>query len=104
MKSRKGCANSKPFEINIAGIGAFPNKCRARVIWLSAGNGVEEFKRLMKNIDMELSKIGFVREKDYVPRLTLARMRSGKSNAELIKPLERIEAREVNAKQSRPRL
>ncbi|TRZ54750.1 RNA 2',3'-cyclic phosphodiesterase [archaeon] len=86
----KGCANSKPFEIGIVGIAAFPSKSRARVVWLSVGNGLEEFKRLMENIDEKLSQVGFAKEKEYIPHLTLARVRSGSSGTELGKMLERI--------------
>jgi len=50
---------------------------------------------MMKNIDTELSKIGFEREKDYTPHLTIVRVRSGSNSAELIKLLERIEQTQI---------
>lgn len=83
------------FDVEIAGVGAFPSKNRARAVWLSVGNGIENFKKLMKNIDAELSKIGFEREKEYAPHLTIARVRSASGNAELIKLLEKLEQTQI---------
>lgn len=83
------------FDVEIAGVSAFPSKNYARVIWLSVGNGFEEFKKLMKNIDIGLSKIGFEQKKDYIPHLTLARVRSVRSNAKLIRLLERLEQTQI---------
>lgn len=91
----KALEGMRQFDAEIAGISAFPSKSRARVVWLSVGSGFEEFKRLMKNIDMELSKIGFEPEKDYIPHLTLARVRSGSSSTKLIKLLEKLEQTQI---------
>lgn len=85
------------FDVEIAGISAFPSKSSVRVVWLSVGNGLEEFKSLMKNIAAGLSKIGFEQEKDYIPHLTLARVRSIRNQAELIKLLERLEQTQIGA-------
>ncbi|MFZ3077717.1 MAG: RNA 2',3'-cyclic phosphodiesterase [Candidatus Aenigmatarchaeota archaeon] len=88
---KKALDGLRRFDAEIAGVSTFPSKSRARVIWLSVGSGFEEFKKLMKNIDTKLSKIGFEREKDYIPHLTIARMRSERNNAELIRLLEKFE-------------
>lgn len=91
----KACANFSPFDIGIAGIAAFPSRNYARVIWLYIKNGIEQMETLMKNIDGELSLLGFVKEKDYVPHLTLARVRSGRNKAELLRLLEQLEKTEI---------
>lgn len=87
----------RQFDVEIAGISAFPSKSCAQVIWLSAGNGFEEFKSLMRNIDAGLSKIGFEQGKEYIPHLTLARVRCGKNKEELIRLLEKLKQTQIGA-------
>ncbi len=57
------------------GISAFPNKRRAKVIFVAVKNG-ERIIELMKVIDNDLSTLGFNQEKSYVPHLTLGRTRA----------------------------
>lgn len=92
---KKALEGLHQFDIEIAGIDAFPSGNYVRVVWFSVGNGLEEFKRMMKSIDTGLSKIGFEQEEKYVPHLTIARVRSGSSSAELVKLLEVIEKTEI---------
>lgn len=91
----KACENQKVFEINVSGIGAFPGGNYARVVWLSVKEGLQEFEDLIKTVDEELSRIGFEKEKGYVPHLTLARVRSGRNRAELLRLLEQLENMEI---------
>lgn len=84
----KGCANFRPFDIGIAGIGAFPSRNYARVIWISVREGLRDFENLIKAVDENVSELGFQREKEYVPHLTIARIRSGRNKAELMNLLE----------------
>lgn len=83
------------FNVEIAGISAFPSKICARVIWLSIGSGFGESISLMKNIDAELSRIGFEQDKEYIPHITLARVRSGKNKAKFIRLLEKLERTQI---------
>ncbi len=57
------------------GISAFPNKRRAKVIFVAVKDG-ERIIELMKVIDNDLSTLGFNQEKSYVPHLTLGRTRA----------------------------
>lgn len=83
------------FDADIAGIGAFPGRNHARVIWLCIKDGMEQMKRLMEVIDAGLSKIGFEQEKEHIPHVTLARVRSGRNKADLIKMLEKLEQTQI---------
>lgn len=62
------------FSFTYQGISAFPNKRRAKVIFVAVKDG-EKIIELMKIIDNDLSTLGFNREKSYVPHLTLGRAR-----------------------------
>jgi len=60
------------FTIRLRGIGFFPNERYIRVIWI----GVEDYEpivKMAKCIDLHLSKLGFSKEKSYVPHLTVGR-------------------------------
>ncbi len=91
----EACANSKAFEMSIAGIDAFPSKNYARAVWLCVKDGLEQMESLMEVIDGKLSLIGFAKEKEHIPHLTLARVRSGRDKAKLGKLLESLEKSEI---------
>ncbi|MEM5778012.1 MAG: RNA 2',3'-cyclic phosphodiesterase [Candidatus Aenigmatarchaeota archaeon] len=87
-----------PFEIKIAGIGAFPSKNYVRVIWLGVKDGYQNLVSLAKIIDTSLERLGVKSEERFVPHLTLGRVRSGKNKNEikiLLKELENIEIGEM---------
>ncbi len=71
------------FPLHIKGTGVFPKMDYMRVIWL----GIEDphqFSELQKDLDQEFSKMGFKKEKSYIPHLTIARVK-GPQNKELLK-------------------
>jgi RNA 2',3'-cyclic 3'-phosphodiesterase len=85
--------NYNPFDINIQGTGVFPNLGYIKVIWL----GVEEpdtFSQMQEDFDKEFVKMGFNKERSYIPHLTVGRVK-GVQNKELllsvVKELENIE-------------
>ncbi len=70
------CAGHAPFEVELAGLGAFPSARRARVLWTGVGAGFEELGSLAADLDEALSPLGFKREeRPYTPHLTLGRVR-----------------------------
>ena len=82
-----------PFDITIKGIGVFPNMGYIRVIWL----GVEHpaaFSKVQRELDEEFFKMGFKKERSYIPHLTIGRVK-GVQNKELlvnmVKELEDVE-------------
>ncbi len=79
----------QPFEINIKNLGAFPSLNYMRVIWL----GAPELYSLQKAVDDSFYP-KFPKEKEVIPHMTLARVRSPKGKdllAEFIKNSEDIE-------------
>jgi len=69
-----------PFELEVSGLGVFPNLKQVRVLWVGIGGEVDRLKELQRGIDTELAALGFAREdRPFVPHLTLARVRQGAS-------------------------
>ena len=69
----RGC---EPFEVAIAGLGAFPNARDARVLWAGVVDGVSELARLARKLDAACARLGVERERrPYQPHLTLGRLR-----------------------------
>ena len=80
------------FEIGLSNIGVFPNEKYIKVIWIGCQSS--ELVEFTKRVDMSLSKLGFELEKDYVPHLTLARVKK-KPDEKLFKELNKIEGKFV---------
>ena len=69
-------SDHRPFEMAIAGTGAFPNGRQPRVLWLGVENADGALAQLAADVDMRLSEIGFEKEKRrFSPHLTIARIR-----------------------------
>ena len=89
------CKHFEPFEINISGLGTFPNKNYIRVIWIGVKDGYQAFITLAEAIDSALNNLGFLREEKFVPHLTLGRVRSGRNKDELLLTIRKIENMEI---------
>lgn len=77
------------FDINIHGVGAFPNARYARVVWAGITQGAEQLERIFSQLEPNLQGLGFQRDpKGFSPHLTIARVRSGRNKAELAKFIE----------------
>ncbi len=72
----------KPFNINLKGLGAFPNNENPRVIWIGISEGFDSLKKLKIQIDDLLIKNGFkLDHEEFVAHLTIGRIKYGKSNS-----------------------
>ena len=85
--------NYHSFPLHIQGTGVFPNMGYMRVVWL----GIEDpqsFSKLQRDLDQEFVKMGFKKERSYIPHLTIARVKGPKNKellADTIKKLQEIE-------------
>lgn len=69
-----------PFEINFAGVGAFPSLTHPRVIWVGTTEGQETLAKLAKELENQLEVLGFSKEeRPYKSHLTIGRVRERKS-------------------------
>ncbi len=85
----RAAATIRPFELESASAGAFPNPARPRTIWLGARSGEPEIATLHAAVEDELAKLAFRKEqRRFQPHLTLGRVRQAgadmKQLAELI--------------------
>ncbi len=66
-----------PFLMEVKGVGAFPTPSSPRVIWLGVGRGSTILQELASELENDLAKSGFSKEKrKWSPHLTLGRVKS----------------------------
>lgn len=74
-----------PFDLQIGGIGSFPNSKRPRVIWVGI-HAPADLAALQKNIEAGAARLGYEKEeRSFSPHLTLGRVRSEIAPADLQK-------------------
>lgn len=65
-----------PFEITLAGLGAFPTPRRPQVLWVGVRDGADRLAALAARLDDALARQRFPKEpKGFHPHLTLARIK-----------------------------
>lgn len=65
-----------PFTLDVAGLGAFPNLRRPKILWAGLAEGVPELRALHGDLEQGLLDLGCYRreEREYTPHLTLGRL------------------------------
>ncbi len=84
--------------IKLKGVGAFPSPSRPRVIWVGVeeGEGARELRRLYEEIERGLRRLGFRPEREeFVPHVTLARIKGSRNLDRVIKLLHELADVEV---------
>ena len=72
----RGAAGAAPFDVVLAGLGAFPSPARPRVIWAGTSEGRAPLGALAGALDEALAGLGFPREtRAFSAHVTLGRMR-----------------------------
>ena len=65
-----------PFQLEVRGVGAFPNLERPQVLWTGVKGELEKIAQLQKRIESNTEQLGFPREsRAFSPHLTLGRVR-----------------------------
>jgi len=83
----------KPFDVEIRGIGAFPNLRYTKVIWAGIREGGEELGKIFDQLEPRLRLLGFAPDlKGFNPHLTIARVRGGRNKSELIRSVTEMDA------------
>lgn len=79
----------KPFDVKIQGVGAFPNMRYPRVLWAGIMEGAEQLRSIFNQLEPYLRSLGFAPDtKGFSPHLTIARVKSGRNKAELMRRIE----------------
>lgn len=71
-----------PLNIAIEGTGCFPNEDYIKVIWVGIRDNPILID-LQSKLDEEFKKLGFKKEKNYSPHLTIGRMKNPKNKNEI---------------------
>jgi RNA 2',3'-cyclic 3'-phosphodiesterase len=72
-------AGARPFDLAVAGLGAFPSPTRPRVLWIGIEQGAAEAASLATRVDDALAGVGFEREaRAFTPHVTLGRARQAR--------------------------
>lgn len=91
------------FEIDFKGLGVFPDFSYPRVLFIGIEEGKENIINISKILDKEFSSLGFNREKNFSPHLTIGRIKSTKNKEKLLRLVKekekenfgKIEAEEI---------
>lgn len=83
--SKKVFTNQPPVELHVAGLGAFPDLKRPRVIWAGCQDVGEQLKPLVTSLENALEPLGFAKEKrPFNPHFTLGRVKSSRGITNLV--------------------
>lgn len=89
-----GKIKEEKFTISVKGVGVFPNERFIRVIWIGVKEGKEKILKIQKEVDDKLAKLGFAKEKDFVPHITVARVKTTSNRGEILKILEEFKEKD----------
>lgn len=83
-------ARHDPFEINLKGIGIFPDKGRPRVIWVNILDS-DRLIKLQEALDKTTVSLGIKEDiRSFSPHLTIGRVRSQKGKDMLLRAIETL--------------
>ena len=75
-----------PFDVKIQGVGAFPHLRYPRVVWVGIIEGADQMRSIFSQLEPRFRRLGFAPDsKGFSPHLTIARVKSGRNKAELVK-------------------
>ncbi len=78
----------KPTQLQVSGLGAFPDLRRPRVVWAGLEDPAGVLAPLVERLEAALEPIGFPREnRAFNPHLTLGRFKSNDRSSELIEAI-----------------
>ena len=80
--------------LGLKGVGVFPSRRKARVVWLGLDGDLNGLEGLQKDMETAAAAFGFAQEKrPFKPHLTMGRIRSGRKRAELLAELDGLQPR-----------
>ena len=80
---RQAGEGSFPFNLNLSGLGVFPNHRRPRVLWTGVAGGLDSLTSLQEKVEQAMLERGFALEsRPFNAHLTIGRVRDGISAGE----------------------
>jgi 2'-5' RNA ligase len=93
---RNTAAAEQPFGLAVSGIGVIPNPRYPRVIYTNLMDDGQKLKNLSKRLDEAMARLGFQpEERDFLPHLTLGRVKSFKAKSILIMKIREFHKRQI---------
>lgn len=81
-----------PFDIEIKGLGVFPNLRHISVIWAGIHRGANELRSIFHQLEPNLRNLGLQPDaRGFSPHLTIARVKTSRNKMELIKLIKELE-------------
>ena len=82
----------KPFDLSLQGVGGFPNSQQPRVLWMGVDEGAAALREMYVALSDTLHHWGVNKDrKEYVPHMTLGRVkRGGRWNEPLLELVHRL--------------
>ncbi len=84
----------RTFQLRTTSVGVFPSEKYIRVVWVGVDNAPELYA-LQKAIDDALEPFHLLKEKDFHPHITLARVKSFPEKQELLKQIKTISVTKI---------
>ncbi len=84
--------NFKKFSITVQGVGAFPSVARPRVLWVGITSGVDILRRIRSSFEGQLKSLVGEDREEFVPHITVARIKGRYKVECLSENLRRYEA------------
>ena len=89
VATRQAASGVAPFDVVVAGLGAFPTFDRPQVVWLGTQAGGEELERLAAGLETQLSRAGIAPDgRGFRPHLTLGRAKDDRYWGDLVRSLQ----------------
>ena len=80
-----------PFDIEIKGLGVFPNLRYIRVIWAGIQIGADNLSSIFNQLEPGLRQLGFKPDyKGFSPHITIARVQTNRHKDELVKCIQEM--------------
>lgn len=90
--ARLAAERSAPFGFALEGLGCFPPKGAARIVWAGVKPDGEGLLQCQKAVEQEMARVGFKPERrPFSPHLTIGRVRQGPNTGELRAAVETTE-------------
>jgi 2'-5' RNA ligase len=84
-----------PFDVELKGVGVFPNLRRVNVVWVGIERGDVELLNVFNQLEAKLKGIGFKPDRrGFSPHITIARVSSGRNRDALVDVVSDWSARE----------
>ena len=76
----------RPFEVELKGVGVFPNMSRINVVWIDIVKGSETLRDIFNQLQPGIGRLGLrPDDRGFSPHITVARVRSGRNKDRLSK-------------------